>query len=38
VLPEVKSLQQVFGAYDVTDPAQVAAARQTVPAKPAAQG
>jgi hypothetical protein len=28
VLPEVKSPKQVFGAYDVTDPAQVAAARQ----------
>lgn len=28
VLPEVKTLQQVFGAYDVTDPAQVAAAQQ----------
>ena len=27
VLPEVKSVQEVFGAYDVTDPAQVAAAR-----------
>jgi hypothetical protein len=25
VLPEVKSVQQVFGAYDVTDPIQVAA-------------
>ena len=30
VLPEVKTLQQVFGAYDVTDPTQVAAARQTL--------
>jgi hypothetical protein len=38
VLPEVKTLQQVFGAYDVTDPAQVAAARQTPAARPAAQG
>jgi hypothetical protein len=28
VLPDVKSVQQVFGAYDVTDPTQVAAARQ----------
>lgn len=28
VLPEVRTLQQVFGAYDVTDPAQVAAAQQ----------
>jgi hypothetical protein len=28
VLPEVKTLQQVFGAFDVTDPAQVAAAQQ----------
>jgi hypothetical protein len=28
VLPDVKTPQQVFGAYDVTDPAQVAAARQ----------
>jgi hypothetical protein len=27
VLPEVKSPQQVFGAYDVTDPQQVAAAQ-----------
>ena len=27
VLPEVKSIQQVFNAYDVTDPAQVAAAK-----------
>lgn len=30
VLPEVKTAQQVFGAYDVTDPAQVAAARQAL--------
>jgi hypothetical protein len=29
VLPEVKTLQQVFNAYDVTDPAQLAAARQS---------
>jgi hypothetical protein len=28
VLPEVKSPRQVFGAYDVTDPAQVAAAQK----------
>jgi hypothetical protein len=28
VLPEVKTAQEVFGAYDVTDPAQVAAAKQ----------
>lgn len=28
VLPEHKTLQQVFGAYDVTDPAQLAAAQQ----------
>jgi type II secretory pathway pseudopilin PulG len=28
VLPEVKTARQVFGAYDVTDPAQVAAARE----------
>ncbi len=27
VLPEVKSVQQVFGAYDVTDPRQLAAAQ-----------
>lgn len=27
VLPEVKTPQQVFGAFDVTDPAQVAAAK-----------
>ena len=26
VLPEVKTLQQVFNAYDVNDPAQLAAA------------
>ncbi|HET8748407.1 MAG TPA: hypothetical protein VFM98_22615 [Ramlibacter sp.] len=38
VLPEVKTLQQVFGAYDVTDPAQVAAARQSAKARPAVQG
>lgn len=37
VLPDVKTVQQVFGAYDVTDPAQVAAAREAA-AKPAAQG
>jgi hypothetical protein len=36
VLPEAKTVQQVFGAYDVTDPAQVAAARQAAAAKPAA--
>lgn len=28
VLPEVKTAQQVFGAYDVTDPAQIAAAQR----------
>ncbi len=28
VLPDVRTVQQVFGAFDVTDPAQVAAARQ----------
>ncbi|MDB5958084.1 hypothetical protein [Ramlibacter sp.] len=28
VVPEVKTVQQVFGAYDVTDPAQIAAAHQ----------
>jgi hypothetical protein len=28
VLPEVKTPQEVFGAYDVTDPMQVAAAQQ----------
>jgi hypothetical protein len=28
VLPEQKTVQQVFGAYDVTDPAQLAAARE----------
>ena len=43
VVPEVKTVQQVFGAYDVTDPAQLAQARQAAtvaaaPAKPAAQG
>ena len=32
VLPEVRTLQQVFGAYDVTDAAQLAAARQAAPA------
>ncbi len=32
VLPEVKSVQQVFGAFDVTDPVQLAAARRSVPA------
>jgi hypothetical protein len=35
VLPEVKTVQQVFGAYDVTDPAQVAAARQAGATRPA---
>jgi hypothetical protein len=35
VLPEVKTVQQVFGAYDVTDPLQVAAARHPA-ARPAA--
>ena len=35
VLPDVKSVQQVFGAYDVTDPAQAAAiqARLQQPAR-----
>jgi hypothetical protein len=28
VVPEIKTVQQVFGAYDVTDPRQLAAARQ----------
>jgi len=28
VIPEIKTVQQVFGAYDVTDPRQLAAARQ----------
>ena len=32
VLPEMKTVQEVFGAYDVTDPAQVAANRQDNPA------
>jgi hypothetical protein len=32
VLPEVKTPQQVFGAFDVTDPIQLAAARQRQPA------
>ena len=27
VVPELKTVQQVFGAYDVTDPRQIAAAR-----------
>ena len=46
VLPETRSPQQVFGAYDVTDPAQLTAAaqaaavqkvalRQAPPAQPA---
>jgi hypothetical protein len=34
VLPEVKTVQQVFGAYDVTDAAQVAAATQAGVARP----
>jgi len=39
VLPEVRTVQQVFGAYDVTDPAQSAAARQAAAAaRPAVQG
>jgi len=38
VLPETKTVQQVFGAWDVTDPAQVAAARQPGALRPAAQG
>jgi hypothetical protein len=38
VLPEVRSVQQVFGAYDVTDPAQLAAARQPPATRAAAQG
>ena len=36
VLPDVKTPQQVFGAYDVTDPRQVAAARQVRAQKAAA--
>jgi hypothetical protein len=36
VLPDLKTPQQVFGAYDVTDPAQVAAARQAGGQKAAA--
>lgn len=35
VLPEVKSVQQVFGAYDVTDARQVAAAREAAARKQA---
>jgi hypothetical protein len=31
VLPEVKTAQQVFGAYDVTDPQQFAAANKLAP-------
>ncbi|GAB3773848.1 hypothetical protein GCM10028796_47120 [Ramlibacter monticola] len=34
VLPEVKTPQQVFGAYDVTDPAQMAAAPQAIQGNP----
>jgi hypothetical protein len=41
VLPEVKGVDQVFGAYDVTDPQQVAAAKvrlqKPVAARPAVQ-
>jgi hypothetical protein len=36
VLPEVKTVQQVFGAYDVTDPLQLAGARHLGAARPAA--
>lgn len=36
VLPEQKTVQEVFGAYDVTDPAQVAAAHQARMARAAA--
>jgi hypothetical protein len=36
VLPETRSVQQVFGAYDVTDPTQVAATAQ--PARAGAAG
>jgi hypothetical protein len=40
VLPDVKSPRQVFGAYDVTDPAQVAAMQKErqAPAKPTQAG
>ncbi|MDB5897171.1 MAG: hypothetical protein JWP41_773, partial [Ramlibacter sp.] len=31
VLPEVKSLQEVFGSFDVTDPRQAASYRQSAP-------
>lgn len=37
VLPEVKSVQTVFGAFDVTDPKQVAAVRARLAAAPAAK-
>jgi hypothetical protein len=33
VLPEVRSVQEVFGAYDVTDPLQLAAAGQVAAAE-----
>ena len=36
VLPDVRSVQQVFGAFDVTDPAQLAAARARQAQKTAA--
>jgi hypothetical protein len=38
VLPEVKTAQQVFGAYDVTDPQQLAAAQQQAAPKLASAG
>ena len=38
VLPEVKTAQQVFGAYDVTDPEQVAAAQRARDQKLASAG
>jgi hypothetical protein len=37
VLPEVKTPEQVFGAFDVTDPIQLAAFRRAQPARTAVQ-
>jgi hypothetical protein len=37
VLPEVKSLQEVFGAFDPTDPRQLAAAARRTPARASVQ-
>jgi hypothetical protein len=37
VLPEVKSLQEVFGAFDPTDPRQLAAAARRAPTRASVQ-